>query len=152
MLILPEPFFSFNSKLVRLKVANSLTLIKAGRQFQFQTGAIKRLTLTTLILRRAKTFQFQTGAIKSCKNFQNRPHDLFGFNSKLVRLKVAPARLSAFSKFRFNSKLVRLKGARGGEGAGAASGFQFQTGAIKRNSAMRWRARSWGVSIPNWCD
>ena len=55
--------------------------------FQFQTGAIKsywdEAYNYTLM-----TFQFQTGAIKS-RNFAHLTKNThFGFNSKLVRLKV----------------------------------------------------------------
>ena len=59
------------------------------------------------------------------------------FNSKLVRLKVAvPREPVPFAMHCFNSKLVRLKDALLGALSGIP-GFQFQTGAIKREIARR---------------
>ena len=82
--------FSFNSKLVRLKVLIYLTGQSQCRQFQFQTGAIKSI-IFRLPLRGKKWFQFQTGAIKSeCGGIIGGK--VVGFNSKLVRLKGKSAR------------------------------------------------------------
>ena len=55
--------YNFNSSMVRLK-ASAIFLTLTINEFQFQYGAIKRLTLfyeKVLIF----TFQFQYGAIKS---------------------------------------------------------------------------------------
>ena len=67
---IPQTDFSrldrrFNSKLVRLKAFDkSEDMLYFGDTFQFQTGAIKRLT-NCPSARLIKKFQFQTGAIKS---------------------------------------------------------------------------------------
>ena len=75
---------------------------------------------------------------------------------------------------RFNSKLVRLKGAPAKMFVDSTSGFQFQTGAIKSDDARTALKQSYAgfnsklvrlkvrvddtvidielVSIPNWCD
>ena len=102
----------------------------AVNAFQFQTGAIK--SLSGARLRSCfNVFQFQTGAIKSGGVPINK-HQIGGFNSKLVRLKVFVITLQInditfqfqtgaikrpvrrvrilLVQSRFNSKLVRLKG------------------------------------------
>ena len=104
----------FNSKLVRLKGENVLTVADVGR-FQFQTGSIKRAYLPSywqalscfnskLVrlkvedivsgVNQTRVFQFQTGSIKSDRAdfFDELLFD--SFNSKLVRLK---ARVYFFS-------------------------------------------------------
>ena len=52
---------SFDSKLVRLKVSILAKMVRSI-PFQFQTGAIKRLAVSTAA--DIPEFQFQTGAIK----------------------------------------------------------------------------------------
>ena len=61
------------------------------------------------------------------------------FNSKLVRLKVNPdssSDTSLSSVISFNSKLVRLKASVSQDAASFALPFQFQTGSIKRKTAV----------------
>ena len=54
----------FNSKLVRLKDHTAPDGRRYRNTFQFQTGAIKRVSFTAMSLI-LFVFQFQTGAIKS---------------------------------------------------------------------------------------
>ena len=76
---------SFNSKLVRLKVPQ-----------------------TVLIFNQKTAFQFQIGAIKSEHNVLLIECNVACFNSKLVRLKAA-VHIAKTERGSFNSKLVRLK-------------------------------------------
>ena len=79
------------------------------RQFQFQTGAIKRRSRTAVSARFEKCF-----------------------NSKLVRLKgYLIAAIENLHRRCFNSKLVRLKDSLDNSPACYIRRFQFQTGAIK---------------------
>ena len=78
---------SFNSKLVRLKVCDTIS----SRKARF-------------------SFQFQTGAIKSCCPSAAANTPITGFNSKLVRLKATAVLADEAHESGFNSKLVRLKG------------------------------------------
>ena len=55
-----------------------------------------------------ETFQFQTGSIKSGLEDEDGCAE-WGFNSKLVRLKVTIVSWHASAPVGFNSKLVRLK-------------------------------------------
>ena len=57
----------------------------------------------------SEMFQFQIGAIKSAKINEVKYVELFGFNSKLVRLKGRSHISSSACSSSFNSKLVRLK-------------------------------------------
>ena len=141
--------------------------------FQFQTGSIKSGTLKwgQCCLR---LFQFQTGSIKSL-SASEAAINLFGFNSKLVRLKVTssimgPLRIcSCFNsklvrlkvrrqlwvfliRLSFNSKLVRLKEQLGSSHSTAKTLFQFQTGSIKRIDQLIQTNITAYVSIPNWFD
>ena len=54
----------FNSKVVRLKVRQTQEAREAAKQFQFQSGAVKRLTYD-YDRRPMNRFQFQSGAVKS---------------------------------------------------------------------------------------
>ena len=75
-----------------------------------------------------------------------------GFNSKLVRLKGVGYLEAICSGYQFQFQTGAIKSCHRAESEERGDDkFQFQTGAIK-SSAMRWRARAWGVSIPNWCD
>ena len=79
--------------------------------FRFQTGAIKRCIMmkTALIICQ---FRFQTGAIKRKQQSVLLQAAIYGFDSKLVRLKVSAT----------NAFLNRVEL------------FRFQTGAIKSDS------------------
>ena len=55
--------YRFNSKLVRLKVRSLFFWVVGSGEFQFQTGAIKRMMDIRNIVC-LNWFQFQTGAIK----------------------------------------------------------------------------------------
>ena len=124
------PRQGFNSKLVRLKGWDIRFASACQCLFQFQTGAIKRLSLQARLSSETE-FQFQTGAIKSASGYGTSPL-IRCFNSKLVRLKGhRPLHRRAHSS-RFNSKLVRLKDNFGRSHVQRVSMFQFQTGAIKR--------------------
>ena len=77
-------------------------------------------------------FQFQSGAIKrSCRLYQ-RTNLHRGFNSNLVRLKVAKIPALQLRGRGFNSNLVRLKGGVIASAFAVEQLFQFQSGAIKR--------------------
>ena len=99
----------FNSKMVRLQGARSLSVAKPVGVFQFQNGAIARQGFKPNTIRKCP-FQFQNGAIASrwiCV-FQAIQKC---FNSKMVRLQVCLIR----------SKIMGV------------NMFQFQNGAIARN-------------------
>ena len=98
---------------MRLKGNRSCSVNALASMFQFQTGAIKRAMATRGLICYFE-FQFQTGAIKSDKVEEDKDSALFGFNSKLVRLKV-------------KSAIPSVIGVQ----------FQFQTGAIKRQTLRR---------------
>ena len=77
---------NFNSKVVRLKVANRMKNKEKLPIFQFQSGAVKRYRvcrMSTLI----RIFQFQSGAVKRSRATGDSK-GVVDFNSKVVRLKV----------------------------------------------------------------
>ena len=121
--------FSFNSKLVRLKVEDVPPSFPTKR---FNSKLVRLKDSGVFVAAcAADKFQFQTGAIKSVVRRKRRDTKLFGFNSKLVRLKGQRRRITAPAKERrFNSKLVRLKEV---------------VPQIQRQTCHH-------VSIPNWCD
>ena len=122
--------YSFNSKLVRLKVKHVIFNVNVN-DVSFNSklvrlkGKLQRVRLLVV-----PAFQFQTGAIKRQGESIRKERCGNSFNSKLVRLKAI-------------TWLVK--------GLNSLLEFQFQTGAIKSISPsppmipMR-------VSIPNWCD
>ena len=77
---------SFDSKLVRLKVASRSKIYDDAKRFRFQTGSIKR-----------------SRSCRLCCSYQS-------FDSKLVRLKVEQLHALKKQMLGFDSKLVRLKG------------------------------------------
>ena len=141
--------------------------------FQFQTGSIKRdlSELTEWVL---KKFQFQTGSIKSCHALRVMRH-VYGFNSKLVRLKGIRMVYVVYSeRFQFQTGSIKSVNPPKALQMLSARGFQFQTGSIKRvedisQSTAEYRfnsklvrlkakivtpalASGVAVSIPNWFD
>ena len=101
-----ETVFQFQTGSIKRGIVCSTVIFSSGA-FQFQTGSIKsfckiRYNILT------KLFQFQTGSIKSRGIPRTAPF-VFGFNSKLVRLKELDDIAKQFELTRFNSKLVRLK-------------------------------------------
>ena len=58
-----DNFISFNSKLVRLEGNSQIFLVDCSPKFQFQTGAIRRVSFQ-LSCHYSYKFQFQTGAIR----------------------------------------------------------------------------------------
>ena len=103
-----------------------MSKIRLNNKFQFQTGAIRRLSMT------------DKQRIMEC------------FNSKLVRLEVFSLSRNSFRlyKFQFQTGAIRRL-------AKMLSTdpiqFQFQTGAI-RSLPQMVDASTFAVSIPNWCD
>ena len=140
----------FNSNMVRLREYDWLLVWSDETKFQFQYGAIKRISDETR-LQLMTLFQFQYGAIKS--TLRNRS----GFNLPQFQFQYGAIKSGEiFSRHRFRKK------------------FQFQYGAIKRvsflnaiqpleyfNSNMvRLRVAEYinqapslnRISIPIWCD
>ena len=122
---------SFNSIVVRLKVANANIAEKFHNGFQFHSGSIKSARHGTK-RRRIFWFQFHSGSIKSVygitalyikSKFQfhsgsiksERYESIYvrpsaGFNSIVVRLKDVESKLDDGRGHCFNSIVVRLKG------------------------------------------
>ena len=77
----------------------------------------------------------------------------FGFNSKLVRLKVRREEsVGVVGKgFQFQTGSIKSQSSRTGE-RGPWEWFQFQTGSIKRTSETQDTMCFDDVSIPNWFD
>ena len=98
---------SFNSKLVRLKVTNDFTELPAKKEFQFQTGSIKR-SKKVLYVCDEGMFQFQTGSIKRAIQPTVLPL-LSWFQFQTGSIKSICGRLRTILFPCFNSKLVRLK-------------------------------------------
>ena len=98
----------FNSKVVRLKAQPHPIIKPVILQFQFQSGAVKRIA-KSLIRYRLHLFQFQSGAVKRgiCRKIVSTV--IHYFNSKVVRLKVSLLSLVKLQTLDFNSKVVRLK-------------------------------------------
>ncbi len=143
------------------------------RQFQFQTGSIKRRQLLSILnwrrgfnsklvrlkgcsqipaVNNRKEFQFQTGSIKSSTELTVDVHTgMFQFQTGSIKSLMALAICNCCcSLFQFQTGSIKrfvlaLEATPG-------SPFQFQTGSIKslrRKSIMRSRKL---VSIPNWFD
>ena len=124
----------FNSKLVRLKVAQLAAATGVILKFQFQTGAIKR-NRDGYPISSGLLFQFQTGAIK--RNLQQA--DLFGdnFNSKLVRLKAADRCYVLRLPWLFQFQTGAIKSCLQVLPFRKRDRFQFQTGAIKSDTCCQ---------------
>ena len=78
--------FCFNSKLVRLKV-----LMETPARFmktRFNSKLVRLKAVYHEVYHPDRPFQFQTGAIKSDPTDTKFAKTKYGFNSKLVRLKV----------------------------------------------------------------
>ena len=127
--------YSFNSKLVRLKVSTIWFYLCCAR-FQFQTGSIKSAYLMPLHEVDLE-FQFQTGSIKSDR--KNKQTEInASFNSKLVRLKAHNRRWLTGSCHRFNSKLVRLKDSGHPSTWIIKNGFNSKLVRLKARKRNRW--------------
>ena len=101
-----------------------------GCGFQFQNGAIKRIS-KPFVSQRNNLFQFQNGAIKSLLFHQQKKLYQQSFNSKMVRLKVSDLNRLRNVPMSFNSKMVRLKVFTQHRTLIGYFRFQFQNGAIK---------------------
>ena len=110
----------FDSKLVRLKVAEWESMVHVVTQFRFQTGSIKRLPYILL----------------------PKDEDI-GFDSKLVRLKDLAFHTPGNASKSFDSKLVRLKGKGVKMLYDAKKQFRFQTGSIKSKHLYLHNTRYW---------
>jgi len=106
-----RPLPSFNSTLVRLKVAKVRGLNAALLHvFQFHTGSIKSRSKRSVFRdARQSWFQFHTGSIKRLgKELFRVTKDGFQFHTGSIKSSVIPVRLcKEYSGF--NSTLVRLK-------------------------------------------
>ena len=78
----------FNSKLVRLKVADTTVLLQA-LELSFNSKLVRLKARARSRSRARSRFQFQTGAIKRQKISGEGVTLFHSFNSKLVRLKVS---------------------------------------------------------------
>ena len=150
--------YSFNSKLVRLKVLGRFLFQSFIPEFQFQTGSIKRqlrirndmykkcfnsklVRLKVWEQMRAvdsvlDRFNSKLVRLKAANRLQVERYRFASFNSKLVRLKEILLEYPVSAKQRFNSKLVRLKGFRPAALPLRFRKFQFQTGSIKSENNL----------------
>ena len=123
--------------MVRLKGFGGEVCDDEVKRFQFQNGAIKRISNHPL-----KTYSpsFNSKMVRLKENqTKEEKVNVISFNSKMVRLKVGNG-IYDFAPFAcFNSKMVRLKGEIGLIGLKAIRWFQFQNGAIKSGSATHIR-------------
>ena len=103
-----NPFFCFNSNMVRLDVLFVPHLITFPL-FQFQYGAIRCSSIDFFAWSTTSWFQFQYGAIRCwCRNSIDSRRD-WGFNSNMVRLDaVGTGERLEFKNACFNSNMVRL--------------------------------------------
>ena len=85
---------SFNSRMVRLKAAESPANVSPLNWFQFQNGSIKRGGRKLMERSESIGFQFQNGSIKRLVPFFGSLWRLC-FNSRMVRLKDAKGRIMA---------------------------------------------------------
>ncbi len=81
--------------------------MSADQMFQFRNGSIKR-SLQQNVTKKKMKFQFRNGSIKSY-DFTEKTISYSGFNSEMVRLKVAYLIFDYKAQDSFNSEMVRLK-------------------------------------------
>ena len=141
----------FNSTLVRLRLWLSRVPLHSGVSFQFHIGSIK--TRDECDLHAADNwFQFHIGSIKTYPVFRATKWTIYGFNSTLVRLRLAHYGLALHRSAGFNSTLVRLRRSDTASRMSLLAQFQFHIGSIKTAQSFVNIARPTLVSIPHWFD
>ena len=133
----------FNSKLVRLEVDYTLSQLREfAREFQFQTGSIRRLMMKAIIVTNTSFNSKLVRLEAKLKNLTWRR--LSRFDSKLVRLEESTLAFCAdIAHVQFQFQTGSIRSSQNTDYFGCADLFQFQTGSIRRQK----QRNLWKVSI-----